>query len=151
MWAELTPETIKLIWGEAVEIYKQGETLFLPPEIEAMARNVQRAHEEENPKTGIVAAYLEKLLPDNWSTLDTYERRAWLESGTEGTVQRTTVCTLEVWAEALGCNPDRFDRYAGKEIRDIMEGLPEWRHQGNKTKTIAPYGRQRYFERRRKP
>ena len=147
LW-ELTADDIRLIWAEAVELYKKGEKLFLPKDIEALAREVQESYEEENPKAGIVAAYLDKLLPDNWSAMDSYTRREWLESGGEdGFNKRTTVCTLEIWVEALGCNPDRLDRYGAKEIRDIMASLPEWRHQGNKRITAHPYGRQRYFER----
>ena len=113
-----------------------------------MAREVQESYEEENPRAGIVADYLEKLLPTNWEEMDSYTRREWLESGSEqGTVKRTTVCTLEIWVEALGGNPDRIDRYAAKEIRDIMAGLPEWRHQGNDRPNFKPYGRQRYYKR----
>jgi predicted P-loop ATPase len=147
MWDELTAETIKQIWAEAVELYNAGEKLYLPKNLEKKAREVQEAYEEENPRAGIVAEYLEKLLPPGWDDMDSYARREWLEAGTEqGTVARTTVCTLEIWVEALGGNPDRIDRYGAKEIRDIMAGLPEWRHQGNKLKTCKPYGRQRYFK-----
>ena len=148
MWEDLTPETVRLIWAEAVEMYKKGEKLYLPRELEAKAREVQASYEEENPKAGIVADYLDRLLPADWDTLDLYGRRAWLESGQDGTVKRTTVCTLEIWAEALGGNPDKMDRYIAKEIRDIMAGLTEWRHQGAKQRTVKLYGRQRYFERR---
>ena len=148
MWEELTPDTIRAIWGEAVEIYKAGEKLYLPKHLEATAREVQEIYEEENPRAGIVAEYLDRLLPDGWDDLDLYTRRQWLETDTVGTVKRTTVCTLEIYTEALGGNPDRFDRYASKEIRDIMAKLPEWRHRGNKLCTIKPYGRQRYWERR---
>lgn len=148
IWDDLTPETVRLIWGEAVELYKAGEELYLPRELEAVAREVQEAYEEENPRAGIVAEYLERLLPDGWEDLDLYTRRQWLETDAEGTTKRGVVCTLEIWAEALGGNPDKLDRYAIKEIRDIMAGLPEWRHMGNKRVTIKPYGRQRYFERR---
>ena len=147
MWTELTPDMIKLIWGEAVEIFKAGETLYLPPEIEATARKVQKAFEEENPKTGIVAEYLDRLLPADWEDKATYARRAWLESDAEGIIQRTTVCTAEIWAEALGGNPDKLDRFNTREIGSIMASLPEWQHQGSKVKTIRPYGRQRYYER----
>ena len=147
MWAELTAETVALIWGEAVELYRKGEKLYLSKEMEKIAREVQETYEEENPRTGIVAEYLDRLLPDDWADLDLYQRRQWLESSAEGTEKRTTVCTLELWAEALGGNPDKLDRYTGKEIRDIMAKLPEWRSRGSKTKTIKPYGRQRYFER----
>ena len=147
-WEELTEDTIRLIWAEAVEIYKAGEKLYLPKELEKAAREIQESYEEENPKAGIVAAYLDRLLPEDWESRDLYDRRAWLESAGEGTVQRTTVCTLEIWAEALGGNPDKMDRYIAKEIRDIMAGLTDWGHQGARLRTIRPYGRQRYFERR---
>ena len=146
-WTELTPETVKLIWAEAVEIYKAGEPLFLDKEMEQVAREVQEAYEEENPKAGIVADYLDRLLPAEWDDWDVYARRQWLETDAEGVTARTTVCTLEIWTEALGGNPDKFDRYAGKEIADILAKLPEWKHQGSRKKTLRPYGRQRYYER----
>jgi hypothetical protein len=147
MWEDLTPEMVSLIWGEAVHLYKSGEALYLSPELEAVAREVQELYEEENPKVGIVAQYLERLLPEDWKDKDTYSRRLWLEGNDPGKVQRETVCTLEVWAEALGQSPDRFDRYASKEVREIMAKLPSWKHQGNAQVTVKPYGRQRYYTR----
>lgn len=148
MWEELTPETVKLIWGEAVELYKAGEQLYLPEDLEAIAREIQETYEEENPRAGIIAEYLDRLLPEGWEDLDLYTRRQWLETDAVGTVKRTHVCTVEIWAEALNGSPDKMDRYAGKEIRDIMGKLPGWRSGGRKQMTIKPYGRQRYFERR---
>lgn len=148
MWEELTPETVRLIWGEAVELYKSGEQLYLPKELEAIAREIQETYEEENPRAGIIAEYLDRLLPEGWEELDLYTRRQWLDTDAVGTVKRTSVCTVEIWAEALNGSPDKMDRYAGKEIRDIMGKLPGWRSGGRKQMTIKPYGRQRYFERR---
>lgn len=148
LWDDLTPETVRLIWAEAVEIYKSGEALYLPRELEAVAREVQEAYEEENPKAGLIIDYLDRLLPEGWDTLDIYSRRQWLETDAVGTVKRRTVCTLEIWAEALNGNPDKLDRYAAKEIRDIMATLPDWKHKGNARTTARPYGRQRYYERR---
>ena len=148
LWDKLTPETVRLIWAEAVERYKQGETLYLPRRIEAMAREVQECYTEENPKVGIVAEYLDRLLPEGWDDLEPYMRKQWLETDAVGTVKRTSVCTMEIWTEALGGNADRFDRYAAMEIRAIMAALPEWRHHGGARRTFKPYGRQRYFERR---
>ena len=146
-WEELTPEVLRLIWAEAVELYKAGEKLYLSKDLEKIAREVQESYEEENPKAGIIADYLDRLLPEDWETRDLYDRRTWLEAGGEGSVKRQTVCTLEIWAEALGGNPDKLDRYIAKEIRDIMAGLAEWRHQGTKRIRTRLYGRQRYFER----
>ena len=146
MWSELTPAVVAQVWAEAVAYYKKGEVLFLPPELEAAARKVQETYEEENPKVGIVAAYLDRLLPADWASKDLYSRRMWLEGSEVGTVERSTVCTLEIWAEALGQSPDRMDRYASQDVRDIMSKLPRWRHQGHAKITAGPYGRQRYYK-----
>lgn len=148
MWQELTPETVKLIWGEAVELYKAGEPLYLSKELEAYARKTQETYEEENPRAGLIAEYLDRLLPEGWDDMDIYARRGWLETNSEGTVQREAVCTMEIWAEALGGNPDKIDRYAGKEIRDILANMPDWQYMGGKLRTIKPYGRQRFYARR---
>lgn len=148
LWQDLTAEEVKQIWAEAVELYRRGEKLYLSRELEVVAREIQESYEEENPKVGIVAEYLERLLPDDWDSRDLYSRRGWLETDSEGTQKRTVVCTMEIWAEALGGNPDKYDRYAGKEIRDIMSHLKGWRYQGNNRRTIKPYGRQRFYERR---
>lgn len=148
MWKELTPEMVCLIWAEAVEIFRAGEELRLPDELEAEAREVQETYKEENPKIGVVAEYLDRLLPEGWEDMDTYSRRQWLETNAQGTIRRTTVCTLEVWAEALGGNPDKLDRYGVKEVCDIMSSLPEWVRQGNRQRTFKPYGRQKFFMRR---
>jgi predicted P-loop ATPase len=147
-WEELTPDTVRLIWGEAVDLYKKGEKLYLTKKLEAIAQEVQASYAEENPKAGVVAEYLDRLLPLDWDAMDLYSRRAWLESDAVGTVKRTTVCTLEIWAEALGGNPDKLDRYISKEIRDIMAGMKDWKHKGASLLTIKPYGRQRYYGRR---
>ena len=146
-WEELTPETVRLIWAEAVALYKAGEPLYLSKEMEQVAREVQETYEEENPQVGIVAEYLDRKLPFGWAGMDLYARRQWLESPAEGEVERQTVCSLEIWAEALGQSPDKMDRYAGKDVRDIMAKIPEWKHKGNAKITAGPYGRQRYFER----
>jgi predicted P-loop ATPase len=151
MWDELTDEVVRQVWAEAVEIYKKGEKLYLPRDIEKTAREVQESYEEENPRVGIIADYLDRLLPEDWDGRDTYNRRAWLENDDgQGTVKRTTVCALEIWAEALGGNPDKLDRYAIKEIGDIMARMPGWKRTKNKMLTIKPYGRQRYYERNEK-
>lgn len=145
--AALDDETVRLIWGEAVEIYKAGEQLYLSEELERVAAEIQEAFEEENPKVGIVADYLNRLLPEDWDDKDLYSRRQWLETDSEGTVPRRYVCAMEVWAEALGGNPDRLDRYAIKEVRGILAKLPGWHSRGRIQRTIRPYGRQRFYER----
>lgn len=147
VFKDLTSDVVDLVWAEAVEYYKQGEKLFLPPDLEAEARKVQTDYEEDNPRVGIVADYLDRLLPEGWETQDYITRRQWLETDAKGTIRRETVCNMEIWAEALGQNPDRYDRYAAAEIRGIMAKLPNWRRHKGGGKQFKPYGQQRYFER----
>lgn len=145
-WTDLTPEVVKLIWGEVLEMYHTGETLELDPTVLAMARNVQESFEVDNPRIGIVAEYLDRLLPDNWQTMDLWARRDWLSNkDNQGTVPRKTVCAYEIWCEALNQPQEKLDYRAGKELRDIMTKLSDWNYRGNERLTIHPYGRQKYY------
>lgn len=147
---ELTPETICRIWAEAVELFRAGEPLYLSRDLERMARAVQEIYEAESPWEGIIADYLDRLLPEDWDDKDLAARRSWLEDelvNTTGTVRRRYVCTLELWVEALGQKRAAFERHKGKEIGEIMSKMDGWVYRGDKTKTRKPYGYQRYFER----
>ena len=145
MWEELTPETVRLIWGEAVQMYQKGEPLFLSPELERTARDVQAAYEEENSKQGLVERYLDRLLPEKWPDMDIYSRRQWLEGSEVGIVPRDKVSRIEIWVEALGQSPERMDRYASKEIGAIVSKISGWRYMGSSVIACGPYGRQRYY------
>lgn len=147
VWDDLTQDMVSQLWGEAVALYKAGEDLYLPRELEATAREVQAAFEEENPKEGVVAEYLDRKLPEDWYDRDVASRRIWLEGNEEGTVVRTTVSCIEIWAEALGNSPERIDRYAIKELMDIVSHIGGWGRCGNRRTSIQPYGRQRYYKR----
>lgn len=147
MWTDLDADTVRQIWAEASHHYHAGETLYLPRELEEQARAVQEGFEEEDPHVGLVAEFLDRLLPPDWEEKDLFDRRQWLESGAAGTVRRETVCTAEIWAEALDSDPRKFDRYAGMKVRAILSKLPGWKSCGNLKIGTKPYGRQRYFER----
>ncbi|MEG0900469.1 MAG: virulence-associated E family protein, partial [Oscillospiraceae bacterium] len=55
------------IWAEAVTRYNEGEELFLKGEIAAEAVVQQRSAMEGDDRDGLVADYLDALLPENWS------------------------------------------------------------------------------------
>lgn len=149
MWTELDADTIKQLWAEARHYYQAGETWYPSRELEEQAKAVQEGFEEEDPHVGLVAEFLDRLLPTDWEEKDLFDRRQWLESGAVGTVRRETVCTAEIWAEALDRDLRKFDRYAGMKIRAIMGKLPEWEVvPRGLLKTFKPYGRQRFFKRK---
>lgn len=131
-----------MIWAEAVELYKNGEKLFMDTEeLRTLAEAEQNRHFEESPLTGDVVKYLNTLLPDDWSKMQLYERRNYLngyELGAEqsGTNQRNRVCPLEVWCEAFGGDRKDFTYQKSKEIKDIIMRTGEW----EQTKTNARFG-----------
>lgn len=63
------------MWAEAYYLWQQGESLYLDKDMEAEAVKAQSAHTEESEKVGLVREYLDTLLPENWDSLDLYERR----------------------------------------------------------------------------
>ena len=142
VFEDLTDYEVDMIWAEAVELYKNGEKLFMnTEELRTLAEAEQNRHFEESPLTGDVVKYLNTLLPDDWNKMQLYERRNYLngyEMGAEqnGTNQRNRVCPLEVWCEAFGGDRKDFTYQKSKEIKDIIMRTGEW----EQTKTNARFG-----------
>lgn len=143
-WKEyLTPATVAQIWAEAKERLAQGETLYLPAELENVAREIQDAHLEKDDRAGIVREFIERKLPKNWATLDTFERRAWLDMGGEGTEERTTVSGIEVWAECYGKPIENYERKESLAIARILKTFRDWVPVG--PARIPLYGQQKIY------
>ena len=146
-WRELDDDLVQQLWAEAVYRYKQGETLYLDDDMERVAAQVQASFEEEDARVGIIADYLDRDLPADWESKDLYDRRMWLESNETGTIRRATVCTMEIYCEALGKDPAKLDNYELRMISQILAKFPDWEYQGGKVKRIKHYKRQRYYKR----
>lgn len=142
----LTGATIAQLWGEAKERYTQGEPLYLAEEgLEEEARIIQDKHLEKDDRSGLINEYLERLLPENWDTLDPYQRRNWLsDENNVGTVERQRTCILEIWAECLGKDPNSITRRDSYEISRIMKSLRDWKPY-TKTIKFRHYGAQKGF------
>ena len=140
---------IDQIWAEAVYMYRKGETLYLSKEAEKIATVQQKLHSETDERRGLIEAYLNRLLPEDWDTLDLYERRAFMEDplSEKGKIDRVYVCIAEIWCECLGKNKEDMDRYKTRDINDIMRGLEEW-EQVNSTRNFKIYGKQKYYARK---
>lgn len=135
-------------WAEAKALYDAGnETLNLSEEMELEAIKVQEAYMVEDPMEQVIEEYLERLLPDNWSSMDIYDRQAWLATDKKGTVRRTQVCAAEVWCEALGHDDTKkLDRYQTSEINKSIDKLKNWENPGYPIR-IKNYGKRRGFVR----
>jgi len=143
----LTPSTVAQLWAEAKERFKQGEPLYLEQDgLEEEAREIQDKHLEKDDRSGLIGEYLERLLPENWDDLDPYLRHNWLQNeSNEGTVERTAVCVMEIWAECLGKNPNDITRKDSFEISRIMKSLRDWRPE-QRASRFKHYGVQKCYE-----
>ena len=135
------------LWAEAVQLYNKGEKLFLTKEVEDQAKLTQELHSEKDERVGMILEYLDRLLPENWDSLDMYDRRNWLENPLNaGTVIRDHVCTAEVWCECLGKNKEDMTRYNTREVNDLLRGLNGWSSNVS-TMKFRIYGKQKFYER----
>ena len=87
---------------------RQGEKLYLSPEMDALAKDEQREAMESDEREGLVREYLDTLLPERWAEMDLFERRNFLTGSDfgglqeKGTVKRTSVSNMEIWCECFG-------------------------------------------------
>lgn len=145
------------LWAEAYMLYRAGVKLFLSPEEEKQASMEQTAALESDVREGMIAEYLDKLLPEDWDRMDLAERRGFLRGdpftggNRVGTVQRTTVCAVEVWAECFGKDPSAIKRSDTYDIFGMLMKIGGWeKYSGNKTgvQRRGLYGPQRCFVRK---
>ena len=62
---------------------------------------------EHDEREGVVAEYLDTLLPENWDELNVYQRREFIRDTEDptrprGTVRREAVSNIEIWCEGFG-------------------------------------------------
>lgn len=146
---DLTAEEVAQIWAETKINYELGEDLFLIGEAAKAAEEAQRDAMEADDRQGIVEEYLEKLLPENWDSLDLDSRLMFLNDDTgvvKGTVKRTTVTNIEIWVEALGNRMRDMKPMDSTAIAAMMVRIPGW-ERTNKRVRIPLYGQQRLYKR----
>lgn len=153
LWRDMVQAEINQIWAEAVELWKNGESLYLGEEVEKEAIKRQEHHTEESSKEGLIREYLNTLLPDNWSELDVAARRRFIHGNDFGeaeerTVMREKVCAMEVWVELFEADPKQMTPIQAREINDILRKIEGWEPYSKgtgKLKFGKNYGLQRAF------
>jgi len=133
------------IWAEAKARFACGEPLFLPAGIEADAVKKQEQYRVSDAKTGLVAEFLERPIPDDWDDRSISARRIYWAGEFQRTdvqegVQRQSVCAAEIWCECFGQDKGRMRQSDTREINGILKQLG-WIPVG--VKRVGPYGPQR--------
>ena len=145
----LTHEEILQIWAEALMYVRQGEKLYLSPEMDALAKDEQREAMESDEREGLVREYMDTLLPERWAEMDLFERRNFLTGSDfgglqeKGTVKRTSVSNMEIWCECFGKERANLRRTDSNELTGILARLG-WKRAESKMR-IPLYGPQYVF------
>ncbi len=137
------------LWAEAVFYWRLGEPLILNGSAAAQAQDMQEQHRERSTKEGLIVHFLEQPVPVDWADWDLSRRQIYWQGGIKdeiAKVPRESVCALEIWCEALGCDPRAIKRSDAAEINGILDMQKGWRRM-NKTARFGCYRVQRGFER----
>lgn len=137
---EMDRSYVDQVWAEVITLYNAGESLILSGDEGKIAIAQQTEAMENDDREGLVREYLEKRLPEDWSSMSISDRRLFL-AGEEfianskpATVTRDRVCNLEIWAECYGKDPTSIKKMDSYEITAIMSKMEGWkRYDGNKS------------------
>lgn len=146
-----TPEFRAQFWAEAKEIWKSGEKLYLEGDVLAEAEKMQQSAMEVDERVGMVEEYLNTMLPDDWDSMDLFQRRNYL-NGSEfgspvhkGCELRMEVSNAEIWCECFGKSLQELKPTDSYSIAALMSQIGGW----ERTTTIKRqpiYGRQRLYK-----
>ncbi len=153
---QLTQDDIKQIWAETLVYVKAGETIHIDKSMEDQAKSEQREAMESDEREGLVCDFLDMLLPEEWASMDLYERRAYIngtefgESSRIGIRKRESVSNMEIWCECFGKDRACCRRMDSNEISAIISGIGGW-VMASKKERIPLYGPQWIYVRNSVP
>ena len=127
IWQDLDGE-IDQIWAEAVMRWRIGEDLHLIGKVEEVSREEQEKHREISVKEGVIADFLDKPVPADWSKWTLDKRLVFLNGDSKDNsnlVLRDRICALEIWCEAFGGQIKDFKTAETKEINGILNNLKD--------------------------
>ena len=163
-FGKYSDEYVNQVWAEAVHIWKTSRDkyglkdnpeLFLSASEEAAAESVRSMATEEDSMTGLIQAYLDTLVPENWVEMSPEERISWLRDEEQGIVSGThpidVVCSLEIWEIALQRERGKHSRVDILQITNALKQLPGWFGPMPKPTRLPFYGPQRVFARLDEP
>lgn len=152
MWEELGTEEVGQIWAEAVELYKNGESVYLSDDYKATVEEEQERHFENDPMAASVIDYLNMMLPEDWDKMSIYDRRAYIQGNNDfgdiknkGTRKREKVCVMEIWCEVYGREKSECRQSDSRAIKDIIMKTGEWEMSKGTLGFGKNYGYQRGF------
>lgn len=143
------------LWAEAVQLWRDGEPLYLEEafEDEAKARQKEFNDDADDPIRGLLESFLEMKLPADWSAWDLQRRRAYLRNPDPldaiGISQRDRICIPEFLCERMGRDMSDPDyKWAARKITALMNEFSNWEYVSTSRHAELLYGRQRAWRRK---
>ena len=147
---QFTNEDRLQIWAEALHYYKQGQKVYLPKDLEAVARKIQKDFVEADERQSAVEEFINTPLPFEWKEMNPLERSVWyknLTTGGEGISPafetRDRICAMEVAKELYDLEIKNCTPSILKGINTILNRLEYLEPYRGKFKW---YGMQRGFK-----
>lgn len=128
VWTDL-PVEVDQLWAEAKARWQQEESLYLTGELEDAARAAQEEHRETGTREGVILDFINRKVPDDWQKWPLDRRKTFWAGGAQGDVklvERSRVCALEVWCEALDGKQKEIRYSDTVEINGVLGMADGW-------------------------
>ena len=147
---DLTPEYIAQLWAEAVQLYRNGQGIYIQDsQVLALAEQEQRKHFDQSPLQSDIFNFLESPITKDWYNESLDARRNYItayQNGntSAGAYKRDRVSVKEIACELYGYELNQpVDRRMSLEIARTLTALG-W-HKTGKRERLDVYGMQRMF------
>lgn len=137
------------IYAEAFVRWQLGEQLYLTGEAERLSKDQQDEHRESSVKEGIIRAFVDRPVPEDWQKRDIPTRLLYW-SGEFGKPHegaagpRDRICAAEIWCECFRSDIKFMKQTDTREINGILASMPGWEEYRGR---FGPYEFQRGFRR----
>ena len=154
MFEESFDEVIDQVWAEAVNAWRNGESVWLGKDMLKVVEEVQARYKEEVVQVGMIEQYLTLQITNDWYGRSLENRRDFInnihnidEDDKAALQPRTFVSSAEIWVECFGNSINRFNSYEASKISTYMQDVDGWTNEGERTYIGGVYGYQRIFRR----
>lgn len=142
------------LWAEAVQLWRNGEPLYLDDRLEAEARERQAEYndDKDDPIKTLLVTFLDTKLPTDWDGWNLKRRRAYIFNpdplDEAGVMLRDRFCVPEFLCERMGKSiADKEYKYMARKIAKLMDELTEWKRVGTTRHVSSLYGIQKGWRR----
>ena len=148
------PGEVDQLWAEAVVRWREGETLYLDDDTEAVAKEMQERAELDSGERGLLEAFLNMPVPEDYYELTLYQQRElyeqFISNEPTGDYLRNAICIIQIRNEMCGDSVDVIrtgNDSAARALSRRMDAIPGWHRAKRRHSLPGPIGRQRWFVR----